>query len=374
MASVLIYVSVIAITCFFAYLCEKNIENNKMNIKGKFYAFLTILIPSIIAGIRYYVGTDYPFYANSIFLQICDTNSIVDAHYIFEVEWGYSILNFIISRFTNNPHVIFFIVSFITTGCVFGAIYKYKKYLSISYAMFVYMILYYQLSFNLVRQCLALSIVLLAYAYIFENKYMKGIILIGIATFFHYSAIIALVVIPIKKAFESKYRIVYLTITLLLVTLLFIFYTPIVETILNFMNKILKIDVYRYLRYLETEGKSNFSILIALQRIPFLITPLLCIKSFFNNKKENGMMYFLLVVDLIIAHMSLISNYVQRISFYFAFLKILALPQVVSSIKNTQKKKEISIIQNCFLIGYWVYFYVICNYGNTFPYEFSFYA
>lgn len=364
MDSIVIYLLVISCTFFCANLAEKRIKlKGKLDLYSLFFSFMSIFIPSIVAGMRFYVGTDYHMYVNAIFKNIAHNNSMFMTH----LEWGYTTLNFVISRFTDNEHVMLFIVSFITTFFVYLALYNYRKYTSISMGMLIYMFLYYQTSFNLMRQYLALSIVLYAFTLILNGRYKKSIIYIMLATTFHYSAIISLSLIGLYKVNFSKKSIIYYTLIAVSLISCFAFYEQIMSIGFYFMGIFIEID--RYQRYIIDVNAGEFSLMITFLRLPVILLSFLFFKSLYTYNKDNRLLIYLLIIDLILSHLAIKSDYMQRIALYFALPKLLLLPQLFNCLKIESNKLYITIYLNGYLFFYWMYYYYYCNYSQTFPYN-----
>lgn len=188
-----VYLSLISIVLILAAISRyKKRRNNQIyskfittNIDG--YSLLAILIISIIVGFRYDVGADWYSYVSYFKGQKS----------INHMEIGYKFLNSSINDFGGNFTHLFFIVSF----CSWVFIYK-----SIPVRLLPIGILFYFtdhqffMSMNVIRQFLAISIVLYSYKYLLNEKY-KFVLFILLASLFHRSALLMLpfVFIPLKN-------------------------------------------------------------------------------------------------------------------------------------------------------------------------------
>ena len=174
-----VFVFVIIIAGIAEYFREKN----------RTMAYLAILSISFIlifiSSIRYWVGTDYAqyFYSYSAFAK-----NVVRA--IKELdEPGLNVLSWLSEKTIGNFSGMFFYMSLVTILFCCYSIYKYStNYL---YSFFLYITAgCWMLSFNAVRQCAAIALLLFGVRYIYERKFWKYLFIVLIAFLFHRSAIV----------------------------------------------------------------------------------------------------------------------------------------------------------------------------------------
>lgn len=106
------------------------------------------------------------------------------------VEKGYETLNAIIAMFTQNFQWVIVITSFITIFFLTIAIYRYSENCILSFLLYVPFFYFFTLSG--IRQGIAFSISLLSFQFLREKKFWKYLVVILVATSFHYTAIIML--------------------------------------------------------------------------------------------------------------------------------------------------------------------------------------
>lgn len=118
-------------------------------------------------------------------------------------EWGFFALCKILNYFTRDPQILIIISSIIIMSSVGRFIYKNSSNVVISSFLFLTLNLYFNYM-NIMRQALAISIVLIGYEYLKENNFIKYVILVVLASLFHQSAICCLVLIIFKKLNYNK--------------------------------------------------------------------------------------------------------------------------------------------------------------------------
>lgn len=145
--------------------------------KRKLFWNISLLVVSLFAGLRYFVGIDYEAYT-FIF------NSIVGS----QIEPAFRLINFIIFLLGLNVQFVFLISSLIT----FSLFYKGIKRNSSNVVLSIFLLLFcgfFIESLNIIRQYIAISIFFYSIRYIIEKNLLKYSVLIVLATSFHYSAI-----------------------------------------------------------------------------------------------------------------------------------------------------------------------------------------
>ena len=115
-------------------------------------------------------------------------------------EPGYSIFIKILGYFTGGSERYYILVTSICSLIgPFYLIYKYSN--NYSYSLLLYYALgFYTNTFNNIRQSIAMSIVFISFYYLFENRNLiKYILMVLLATTFHYSALIMVLLYPLTK-------------------------------------------------------------------------------------------------------------------------------------------------------------------------------
>lgn len=172
-------------------------------------SIIAILPTSILAGIRdFTIGTDINHYVVTNFAQALSFDNFFEFNnYILQIqsdfvglpnntESGYNLLVFLVSRFTQDAHWVLFFLEFLTLLFVILAAVKFSGFLEISPVLVLagqYGV-HYLSSFNIMRQELAVSILLLAMGYLIAGQYKRYLIFQIIASFIHQSALMGIIV------------------------------------------------------------------------------------------------------------------------------------------------------------------------------------
>lgn len=179
----------------FSFLSSYGATYAKRAYQRAIFRFLCFLFLFFPAAVRYGIGTDYFAYVD-IFETIDFKTTTLEPGYVF--------LNVLISFCGLDVQWVFVITSCIIYGLICFGLPK-KNYV---YYITLFVLLFYLRSYNIVRQAIAVSFLLLACVYYAKNKklFYLGIC---IASVFHYSAILVFLVGIIKQVKIYKFQPVY---------------------------------------------------------------------------------------------------------------------------------------------------------------------
>lgn len=254
-----IYFSVFLFSSIFSYGTSHSNSKNEEFI-GRTLVFFTLLIPAIL---RYNLGADYPEYADMFYNT---------KYRVFYAEKGFNIICDILLWFNLSSWWMFFLFAF---GTYFTLCYFIKK------DDFFFIIVFYVLfsgyfrSIDQIRQSLALPFILLAMYAFSEKKLLKSIILIVIASLFHTSSLLFLLLIPIASIPLPNTLIIAITAILIFITLTLDLQTMIFS--------IIAVVFPKYMRFADSEA-GNFGSGLGL--IANTLFPLFIICQ--NSKKSQN--------------------------------------------------------------------------------------
>ncbi len=194
--SYLIYGIATVLTVLFLWLAE--IFKKKENIKYKkwyiLFLILAILPLSLVSSLRWGIGTDYFYTYYPDFYRI-----IVGFKPYKEMPFIW--LNLLISYFYMGPEPLFVITSFVFMTFLILSVDKMSKSMPLS-GLLIVLGNYWCISMNNVRQCCALAIMIYAFSFFCEHKFVKAGLFSLLATCFHLSSIILIpifLVLCLKK-------------------------------------------------------------------------------------------------------------------------------------------------------------------------------
>lgn len=361
----------IACTCFYFSNTKLNIKmNNKLNIKlNNIFSIFGIVLLSTLAGLRASsVGVDVSTYVISSFNKVSTYNSILEVIKNHTLEIGYELFEYIISRFFNNVHWLHFFTQLIIISGVYSFSKLFKDTSNWILVIFAFLCIYYNQSYNTVRQWLAISIYLFSIKYLLEEKFVKCYLICILSYSFHSSAIIIFIIPLIYKYIKTKnFKFKYLIIMSIGVIISFIFLDKISLWLIKIGVLSTKYEHY----FFNLEGDSSI-IMQILSRIPVLLGTLIFYKQLVKNNQINVLMFLFLIIDLVIGGIgSSKFGYIGRCSLYFGVWQCAIISQLYNVIIKTVEKKYKFLILAIFifiLILYWYYCYIHRGFSGTYPY------
>lgn len=180
-ASLIAYISAYSIS---AFLLSNKFKNERVA------AFLGLLIPILFAGCRFKVGTDFWQYMNNFvrwdqisYLQLLRDNSAIIL-YKFTAKLSYGI---------GGRVLTWSVFAALVLIPVYKAVKEEYEDAFLGISMIVFFLTAFTSAFNLSKQYIAVAIVFWASKYIFEDKFLKFFFWVCVATLFHETALIAVV-------------------------------------------------------------------------------------------------------------------------------------------------------------------------------------
>ena len=353
MGSLLLYIGTFITSTFFITLAE---INDKKNVK-RLFSIVGLLIPIIMFGLRYNVGADYESYIN-LYNKYCNAtlNYLI---FTRKFEIGFSLVMKIAYIF-KCPQLIFIAFSTSTLIILYRNIANNKEKCSISLAWFLVLFLYSASTLNIIRQMLAVAIVMNSYKYVWERRPIRFFITVLLATMFHITALLFLPCYFINYKNNSKKQKILRMGIILIVLLIVIFFN-------NFMGILTGIDSFeRYKGYTKNIESNNYKFLVKLlvlgAIIPFR-------KRLYQYNEKNKLYYFLLIIDVILYATGFISPFIKRITLYFGISEIFIISQIPRELKKQSEKNTTILV----IIGYAISMFIITAYilgqSGIIPYQ-----
>lgn len=310
--------------------------------KNKIIFFLSFLILFVICGFRdYSVGTDTANY-----LLNYELNSHFENEYLFQL-----IINFLLKNGIDYRYLLY-ISSMLTLIPIFYVAYKRNENFNQTILLYV-LLSFYLLSFNIIRQCIAVSIVFLGIYYFEKSQVKKFLFCIVIASLFHFSAIFSLFILLLNKI-KLKVSSVYIFSILMFtyISPLVFNFTDVISFFFNFFN-IGGYDIYI--------GLANKEIL-SINR--FLLNVFICL-IYHNLKDKNNLHFKIVLFGIIMLNIFPSNSIIGRISFYFMISQIFLYVDLINKKTNMY---ILIILYSVVLFSFNLYL----NNGQVVPYKFGF--
>lgn len=372
----MIYIVVFIISLF----CIKLACKFRYSSKSLFIllSLIGLLIPCLLAAFRdLSIGTDVKIYVERIFEAAFN----YDDFYTFYLypnstvrDILYLLVNYICSKISPEISLLFFVNEVLVIIPIYIALLKSNKNSnSIVIGMLIFYLFFYNATFNMARQSIALSFSILALSYL-NNKQSKYFFIYSvISCLFHSSAIVLFPIYLIYKFYENKknnaYKKFAIDVVLIGVVIVCVYFLPQILKLLSSMgiytekfNSILSTYVRNDINWMNT----LFYILIYVF-INFN-------KNILKDRIPNFRFYsYISLLCIFILQLGAVVKYSERIGYYLFYpILFLVIPKLAPLSLNKIKKIE---LRNCIIIFsvfiiYWFFWIVLLQYHDTYPYVF----
>lgn len=319
---------------------------SKIRVSPVALAMVAVLLVCF-SGLRYLVGTDYFLY-QTLFAQI-DSESFSSSLERVPQEPGFVALMFWTVAVFDHPYALYWVAAVLTVVPVLVAIWR--KSTNIAASVFVYIFLgAYVVSFNAIRQSIAVAIMLLADTYRDRNRAVW--VLLGIlATLIHVSALVAFVVQLFASRWTPTWRSVGLILGITAAISFVLFDSDLLSQVAAPLNE-------RYVTYLDESGGGVGTLLTAISRIGLL---LLLMGSVDSESTKRYLVYA--VASCTIMVLALSNQLIARIDPYFSIFFVLLIPNALH-LEGRPRWKVVATY--CALALYFGFF--VSNYNDVVPY------
>lgn len=334
---------------------------------------MSLSVPILIAGLRDLgVGTDTRIYTGYYWGEAshCSLSALFDDSADFEgIDKGYLLLNMFCHLFSDDVWVILFVSSVITFFFVFLGVEKLKHRYDFKYWIFAFyfLFIYYNQTFNYMRQFCALAMVFCAFGCYLKKEYYACLILLLFAYFFHSSSLVFLLIPAMYLLAGAKSKTLRLSIewgiVVFFICILFFFWK--ILAIAVDLGLVLSVYGDRYGNGTEYEpGQIDYSnILLYIVNFVFIIYA--GFKKILNRMDYNFVLMLHIVYGLTYSLMT-ISTYLFRISYYFGIVEMAYMVIILSSKKFP---KLFSLSYYIILVICWYYYFIYHNSCETYPYK-----
>lgn len=313
---------------FLSYFAQDKYKNHNVS------KALLVLLLAFITGFGGLTTADHSQYV-SIYKSY---TSFSDFEFSFSTffgrdnayESGFILLMIICNLIGLDEAGFFFVVALIINGAIIRYVYKQKMPVWTLWAVFVSGIIAVQT--NLIRQSLALAIILFFFDALSEGKYIKYIIGVVLASLFHTSALFFLLFIPLCFIKSEKGQIV-----LNFVLLGLLFFSVLIATGLKQFDVLSLVDqIATYEKYLSADNDVGASQRIAHSLIFTSLSLLVCL--LFGKVDKNAAT--MICMAAVISNIAVSYPNVGRLKCYFITLGYMALVQYFGSKQYAQKYEK----------------------------------
>ena len=342
---------------------------------------IAILLLCLLAGFRAEsIGTDTRGYVQPMIKGAIFSDNIKDffkytwimnynRYSVSNYEIAFSLIVFLTSVIFKSVVMTQFVLELLIVLPIYFALRK-KEDVPIWFGMFVFMMLFYNGSMNLVRQSIAMAFMLLAVTCWMKNDKKKCILSLICAILFHTSAILGIIIILFYE-FVGRERNVGIKTSSRMVNINYINMAIVIgvgiltliatQLVINIMGQF---GLSRYVGYIL--GNIEFMPNQVINVLPASVMLFLSFKYFKNHQKEWAFYMVMMAYVIIVGQFTSVNSFSGRIRFYFMIFAIFAYPLIC---KYSKYKRISKIIMISYLMFYWWFYFVLQGTDQTVPYS-----
>lgn len=380
--STILYLIVFLITCYCTNQADKKFSSNNKRL-AVFLSVIAIFVPTLLAGVRAdTVGKDVLEYAVRTFDSAQASSSLKQLKSISGEPVGYLTLAFFTSRLFHNCGYFLFTSQLLVIVPIYIVAYKRRESAPMWLTMSCYLFLFYNNSFNTMKQFVSCSFILLLYCLLEEKKYIKAALCFVVAFSFHFSAVMGLAFILLAKLIKRK-NARSTRVVLAAVCLLFAVYLKSISHLLVEYSLLPE----RYVRNVEAVFGSDMSVYLKLTgfnshvflewmfKVSFIALPIAFLKKAERDIDENIKIITLLgVVFYTYVLVAFQTVYGGRISIFCDFFMIMLIPMLKNVFKQDKFEERVAVnsVIVSYIALYWFIFIMIYGVSASNHFRFRF--
>lgn len=376
---------IIYIVCFiFSLIFSYGYEKSNIKLLMAISLFFPVAIAAFRADI---IGTDVQVYARQLYnIAINSKNfdeflnmkwyAIWRFKEVSEFELGYTILVYLSAKLKSFAFLLG-CTQFLTIFPLYLSLNRYKnryKYI-VTIGLSIYYLLFFNMSLNMMRQWIAMTMIMLAYVHLKDSKYVQSTIIFIIAVLFHRTAIIGLGVLITYVLLRKNKREIFLKFSTKRYNLnIVIFITIMTLLITTVLSNSFRMMLTNLLGLSDYSTYVNGAVAISINQIYTDIPVLLLFLMIWKRRKnieDYTFLTFCVFSNIVLSQLSSVMAYSSRIVLYISVFKMLIVPIYLNNLQGRLKKIITLILILLFYSIYWYYTYVIKGTDATVPYVFA---
>lgn len=343
---------------------------NRKGIGFAFWSFVALLIPCVLAGLRDpSIGTDVQVYLQQLFDLANRDISFSDYQmsswwngwkycYPSDYELGFSFLVWSVTAITHSFPVLMFAIQAVTIIPVYLGLLRLNQEAPLWLGMAVYYFMYFNSTLNVMRQWIAMGILIFALGYLFKDKKIKYIFCVVAAMAFHTTALFGFAILALYVYLINCKGSIKRPLIVAIIAAGSLLFVP------TFSSLIPLIGLGDYTVYL---GR-----IYLLPNQLLLRAPALVLLIYYWRKGGNpGLACFffgMLCFEMAFSQLASAEPQSARIAYYFAIISIYYVPIIASAAKSQSTKLFIVSCVSMYCLIFWIYTYVISGASETVPY------
>jgi len=373
-------------SCYFTKVATKY-KNHDRKVEYRFFSILAVIFPCLLAALRdSTVGTDVTVYGDVIFYRSLNMGFV---EYIISRngEYLYLLVVYICSHIIKKTSFQYFVLQALTIIPIYCTLQRSKENKYAWYGMLVYYLMLFPYSLNLMRQCIAIAIIFWGFKYVQERQLRKYLILVFVATMFHTTAVIGLLIYPIYilmttdmdsldesswgKKHSSSFVVAiakkyggFISCAIILLTIF---------VLTQFSEIITYLYMYSEEDYSHFYNQLNSSNLSVIRQYVILVIPIFALyflsRKYYNSVDNDVLPVFTFsIMAIILYQAATISAETYRVSLYFHIFVTLFVTKLFYYKTNSKERWLWMLVIFICLALFWYHFFVGEKWCQIYPY------
>lgn len=362
---------VLSILCF--EIGVRRLDDNEELVHTSYlWIGLSMAFPVFLAALRSEnIGDDVTVYVIPTFDAVIDAESFLDAVDSLEIEFLYIVLVYAAKFISTDLWSVLMLTELCIVIPFWLAFIKLRDKLNPTFALLVFYCVLYNHTLNMMRQSIALGLIILAVAYMLEKKKGWMLFWLLVALGFHKSSVLGMA-LPVLYYFSHHYPLyqnfyLYLGVFLGFVFLASSFATLIVALI-DYGILDLKYLIYTEAGVFEARVSKSSLVLVSVE----LLILSIAVISYGDKFLDLNFFFLCGIVAVLFCLTGFIVVFLARISWFFHIVNFLSMAYVFSNPYIFGDLKYMKWGFVLFLCFYWWFAFVHSGESSTIPYEFQY--
>lgn len=328
------------------------------------YIGLSLLIPILLASLRFSVGTDYNTYV-SLYNNLSSLSLAEFINADSTLEITFFALAKLSAFITGDPTFFFAVSSFITMLFFYLGLKRLNiKHKALVY--FLFLLIIFPLTLNLVRQGIAISICFYAFTFMIERRPWQYILWVLVAGLFHTTAFLLLPIYLFVNIVNLERQNGYLLFLIKLAGIAVLTYLLLPHA----FNLLISLPFFEKYTLYETQiGEGdNYILYVQVAILAFAIL----FAKWVANLRNNTLYFFLLLfttLEILFTTLGFTSAFIKRLALYFSLYNIALLTHFIDIFKDSTGKRMMYCILILYGLSYFYIAYYALGHAELFPYQ-----
>ncbi len=353
--------------CWGAVRCERKRNKKYARVLNAF----AILMPAILAGVRHEsVGTDVRLYLNNVYALSESSGSFFEYIATMSVMYsnigvGFSTMVYLVAALFDDVHWVYFFISLIPMAFMYYGVKRNVERSNQCIVWLMLLMLLYNISLNLLRQIIAVSIIYWGHKYIIDRKPLKYFLTCFAAILFHDTSIVFVLFYFIYWFMNGNNSFLRMLLSCAALVVFLFAYQGILQLAVSW-----GLLDSRFITSAAFSSGFHFGGIVTMTPIimALYVVGMNSIDTYGRNKRRALNYYSVIaVMNAIFFSIGSATSEAYRIGYY----TMVFMPEVLLRINgkfNRASKRIANAVMVILLIYYWYFLFIVNGFAATVPY------